>query len=264
MCWPRSRRNGSQLKAIAPNDYKGQHPGLSATQRFDMVLALRVDGERISVRNKGPSVSWSALDDRYLELRSIRPTQPSRSGSLRGSRLEDTARRPSQRSFLLGLSLTAALLAGGLHVIMLAVLMRQARTVEEATGLCGRPRPPALAFQLEQREFCACAPELTLTLHGHQPPDWEAVVLRYGVNTGGSNCCATASTIKLRATGIPGADAADRAVDHQATPLFSNAELHADALEALPTARQAWARHAGAIGRPAWWSQAWIEENVRW
>ena len=47
------KAQGSQLKAIALNDYKVSIP-VSDTQRFDMLLALRVNGERIPVRSKGP------------------------------------------------------------------------------------------------------------------------------------------------------------------------------------------------------------------
>ena len=47
------KAQGSQLKAIALNDYRVSIP-VSDTQRFDMVLALRINGERIPVRHKGP------------------------------------------------------------------------------------------------------------------------------------------------------------------------------------------------------------------
>lgn len=44
---------GSQIKAIALNDYKVSIP-VADTRRFDMVLALRINGELIPVRSKGP------------------------------------------------------------------------------------------------------------------------------------------------------------------------------------------------------------------
>ncbi|MEO0003830.1 MAG: hypothetical protein RLZZ22_1522 [Pseudomonadota bacterium] len=47
------KAQGSQLKAIALNDYKVSIP-VSDTLRFDVVLALRINGELIAVRNKGP------------------------------------------------------------------------------------------------------------------------------------------------------------------------------------------------------------------
>ena len=62
------KAHGSQLKAIALNDYKVNIP-VSDTQRFDMVLALRVNGERISVRNKGPLFVIYPYDS-HSELRS--------------------------------------------------------------------------------------------------------------------------------------------------------------------------------------------------
>lgn len=62
------KAHGSQLKAIALNDYKVNIP-VSDTQRFDMVLALRVNGERISVRNKGPLFVVYPYDS-HSELRS--------------------------------------------------------------------------------------------------------------------------------------------------------------------------------------------------
>ena len=148
--------------------------------------------------------------------------------------------------------------------IMLAVLMRQARTVEEATRLQG-DSITSLTFQLE-REFLRLRSELALTLHGRSHPDWEAVMLRYDIFLSRIELLRdNPSTIKLRTTGIPGADAADRAVDHQATPLFSNAELHADALEALlerldrlgPTCR----RYPGFASSLV--VAGLIEENVR-
>jgi NAD+ synthetase len=47
------KAQGSQLKATALNDYKVSLP-VSDSLRFDVVLALRINGELISVRNKGP------------------------------------------------------------------------------------------------------------------------------------------------------------------------------------------------------------------
>ena len=44
---------GSQLKAIALNDYKITIP-VADSQKFDMVIALRMNGEPMSMRNKGP------------------------------------------------------------------------------------------------------------------------------------------------------------------------------------------------------------------
>lgn len=89
-------------------------------------------------------------------------------------------RLPGQRRFLLGLSLTAALLAVA-FAIMLAVLMRQNRTVEEATRLQG-DSITSLTFQLE-REFLRLRSDLALTLRGRgrSQPDWETVTLRYEI-----------------------------------------------------------------------------------
>lgn len=47
------KTQGSQLKAIALNDYKVSIP-VSDSLRFDVVLALRINGELIPVRHKGP------------------------------------------------------------------------------------------------------------------------------------------------------------------------------------------------------------------
>lgn len=47
------KARGSQLKAIALNDYKVSIP-VSDSLRFDVVLALRINGELIPVRHKGP------------------------------------------------------------------------------------------------------------------------------------------------------------------------------------------------------------------
>ncbi|OGB68499.1 MAG: hypothetical protein A2486_04065 [Burkholderiales bacterium RIFOXYC12_FULL_65_23] len=47
------KAQGSQLKAIALNDYKVSIP-VSDSLRFDVVLALRINGELIPVRHKGP------------------------------------------------------------------------------------------------------------------------------------------------------------------------------------------------------------------
>jgi len=48
-----AKAQGKQLKAVALNDYKVNIP-VSDTQRFDVVLALRINGELIPVRHKGP------------------------------------------------------------------------------------------------------------------------------------------------------------------------------------------------------------------
>ncbi len=44
---------GSQIKAIALNDYKVTIP-VADSQKYDVVLALRMNGELIPVRTKGP------------------------------------------------------------------------------------------------------------------------------------------------------------------------------------------------------------------
>jgi len=85
---------------------------------------------------------------------------------------------PGRHRFTLWLSLTAALLAVG-FAIMLAVLLRQAHSVEEATRLQGDSMT-ALSFQLE-REFLRLRGNLALALNGREPPDWDAVALRYDI-----------------------------------------------------------------------------------
>jgi hypothetical protein len=62
------KAQGSQLKAIALNDYKVSIP-VSDSQRFDVVLALRINGELIPVRNKGPLFVVYPYDS-HEELRS--------------------------------------------------------------------------------------------------------------------------------------------------------------------------------------------------
>ena len=85
---------------------------------------------------------------------------------------------PGRHRFMLWLSLTAALLAVG-FAIMLAVLLRQAHSVEEATRLQSDSMT-ALSFQLE-RECLRLRADLGLALHGRAPPDWDTVTLRYDI-----------------------------------------------------------------------------------
>jgi len=44
---------GTQIKAIALNDYKVTIP-VADSQKYDMVLALRMNGDLMSIRTKGP------------------------------------------------------------------------------------------------------------------------------------------------------------------------------------------------------------------
>ena len=141
-------------------------------------------------------------------------------------------RLPSHRRLLLGLSLTAALLALA-FAIMLAVLMRQSRTVEAATRLQG-DSITSLTFQLE-REFLRLRSDLALTLRSHNPPDWEAVMLRYEIFLSRVELLRdNPSTLKLRR----------RSEYHElmprleqliadATPLLNTAQQHRAALETL-------------------------------
>lgn len=85
---------------------------------------------------------------------------------------------PGHRRFLLWLSLTAALLAVG-FTIMLAVLLQQTRSFEEATRLQG-DSITALTFHLE-REFLRLRSDLALALRGRTEPDWDTVALRYDI-----------------------------------------------------------------------------------
>ncbi len=62
------KARGSQLKAIALNDYKVSIP-VADSQRFDVVLALRINGELIPVRHKGPLFVVYPYDS-HEELRS--------------------------------------------------------------------------------------------------------------------------------------------------------------------------------------------------
>jgi len=62
------KAQGSQLRAIALNDYKVSIP-VSDSLRFDVVLALRINGELIPVRNKGPLFVVYPYDS-HEELRS--------------------------------------------------------------------------------------------------------------------------------------------------------------------------------------------------
>lgn len=62
------KAQGSQLKAIALNDYKVSIP-VSDSLRFDVVLALRINGELIPVRHKGPLFVVYPYDS-HEELRS--------------------------------------------------------------------------------------------------------------------------------------------------------------------------------------------------
>ena len=48
-----AKANGTTIKALALNDYKTTIPFEDA-QRYDMILAHRMDGELIPVRTKGP------------------------------------------------------------------------------------------------------------------------------------------------------------------------------------------------------------------
>lgn len=47
------KANGTTIKAMALNDYKTSIP-VEDTQRYDMILAHRMNGELIPVRTKGP------------------------------------------------------------------------------------------------------------------------------------------------------------------------------------------------------------------
>ena len=143
-------------------------------------------------------------------------------------------RLPGQRRFLLGLSLTAALLAVA-FAIMLAVLMRQNRTVEEATRLQG-DSITSLTFQLE-REFLRLRSDLELTLRGsgRSQPDWEAVTLRYEIFLSRVELLRdNPSTLKLRTR-----SEYQELMPHleqliaDATPLLSTPAPHGAALERL-------------------------------
>ena len=143
-------------------------------------------------------------------------------------------RMPSHRRFLLGLSLTAALLAVA-FAIMLAVLMRQNRTVEEATRLQG-DSITSLTFQLE-REFLRLRSDLALTLRGsgRSQPDWEAITLRYEIFLSRVELLRdNPSTLKLRTRSeyqelMPQLEQ----LIADATPLLSTPVPHTAALEAL-------------------------------
>jgi hypothetical protein len=143
-------------------------------------------------------------------------------------------RLPSQRRFRLGLSLTAALLAVA-FAIMLAVLMRQNRTAEEATRLQG-DSITSLTFQLE-REFLRLRSDLALTLRGsgRSQPDWEAVTLRYEIFLSRIELLRdNPSTFKLRTRSeyqelMP---QLERLIA-DATPLLSTPAPHGAALERL-------------------------------
>ena len=80
------KAHGSQLKGDRAQRLQGQHP-VSDTQRFDMVLALRVNGERISVRKQGPSVRGLPLRQ-PLRSCAARPITAVRSGSSKGIEVE--------------------------------------------------------------------------------------------------------------------------------------------------------------------------------
>lgn len=143
-------------------------------------------------------------------------------------------RLPGQRRFLLGLSLTAALLAVA-FAIMLAVLMRQNRTVEEATRLQG-DSITSLTFQLE-REFLRLRSDLALTLRGRgrSQPDWETVTLRYEIFLSRVELLRdNPSTLKLRTR-----SEYQELMPHleqliaDATPLLSTPAPHSEALERL-------------------------------
>jgi two-component system, sensor histidine kinase len=85
---------------------------------------------------------------------------------------------PGNRRFLLWLSLTTLLMAVGLAV-MLAVFLRQARSVEETARL-QTDSITALTFQFE-REFLRFRAELGQSLQTRHEPDWEQLGLRYEI-----------------------------------------------------------------------------------
>lgn len=86
--------------------------------------------------------------------------------------------QPGNRRFLLWLSLTTLLMAVGLAV-MLAVFLRQARSVEETARL-QTDSITALTFQFE-REFLRFRAELGQSLQTRHEPDWEQLGLRYEI-----------------------------------------------------------------------------------
>ncbi len=141
---------------------------------------------------------------------------------------------PSQRRFLLWLSLTAALLALG-FAIMLAVLLRQARSVEETT----RQQSDAvtgLTFQFE-REFLRLRTDIELALHGRARPDWEQVTQRYDLFLSRLDLLRNStSAIKLRSQPeylevMPLIDAMIKT----AMPLMDDPQQHVAELERLLT-----------------------------
>jgi hypothetical protein len=86
--------------------------------------------------------------------------------------------QPGNRRFLLWLSLTTMLMAVGLAV-MLAVFLRQERSVEETARL-QTDSITALTFQFE-REFLRFRAELGQSLQTRHEPDWEQLNLRYEI-----------------------------------------------------------------------------------
>ena len=86
--------------------------------------------------------------------------------------------QPGNRRFLLWLSLTTMLMAVGLAV-MLAVFLRQERSVEETARL-QTDSITALTFQFE-REFLRFRAELGQSLQTRHEPDWEQLGLRYEI-----------------------------------------------------------------------------------
>jgi hypothetical protein len=62
--------DGSRIKATALNDYQVEIPVTDA-QRFDVIVALRMNGEPMSVRSRGPLFIVYPFDS-SSELRSVR------------------------------------------------------------------------------------------------------------------------------------------------------------------------------------------------
>lgn len=61
------KANGTEIRATALNDYRITIP-FSDTQRFDMIVATRMNGQHMPVRNKGPLFIVYPFD-RQPELR---------------------------------------------------------------------------------------------------------------------------------------------------------------------------------------------------
>lgn len=64
------KANGTRIQATALNDYKVQIP-VEDTQRHDVLMALRMNGEPMSVRTRGPLFIVYPFDA-LPELRSVR------------------------------------------------------------------------------------------------------------------------------------------------------------------------------------------------